>query len=223
MCATTTKIPRALTSLISTFLAVRSNSLYPEKKYTNDRDGLRGAVCRSRNSSINNPRSSRMGAQVYTRWYSRYAIRAPHTPAHTAIRCHPRACCACTCNTHTHVASSFTEKAREPAARAGSLARSRDGLSDLHARQVQRASRCITCLIHVSRIPGVTIPADFHNATRASHRAPPRRAVPCRAAERIRPGSAVVFFGVRDRSPGVYAPLSIALNACHQRARAGRS
>lgn len=109
----------------------------------------------------------------------RYALRTrPHT-----LQC-ARVLCVHVQHTRTrhlvvHRKSSETGRAR---ALAGSLARSRDGLSDLHARQVQRASRCITCLIHVSRILGVTIPADFHNATRAPHRAPPCRAVPQRGS-----------------------------------------
>lgn len=137
------------------------------------------AVCRSRNSSINNtlpPRES-TGAQVLADTRDmRYALRTrPHTlhnpltQSARVVRAHAA---------HAHIAASFSEKARKPAA----LARSRDGLSDLHARQVQRASRCITCLIHVSRIPGVTIPADFHNATRAPHRTAPRRVMPQRGS-----------------------------------------
>ena len=106
---------------------------------------------------------------------------------------------------HAHAYTTFTEKARKPAALVRSLARSRDGLSDLHARQVQRASRCITCLIHVSRIPGVTIPADFHNATRAPHRAPQRRAVLCRREDPPRIGG--IFRRTRQIARSLRAPI----------------
>lgn len=106
----------------------------------------------------------------------------------------------------------LVEKARKPAS---PRSHARDGLSDLHARQVRRASESVYYVFNsrVSHIRRVTIPADFHNATRAP--VPWRGSAPRDRRRRV-------FFGARDRSPGpatvsgrVYAcPYRSRINAC---------
>lgn len=146
-----------------------------------------GAVCRSRNSSINNPGPS---PAERPRWHS---------------WCTPVGASRCKTRAHAHPLLLLSvEKARKPAS---PRSHARDGLSDLHARQVRRASESVYYVFNsrVSHTRRVTIPADFHNATRAP--------------ERFRAGG----FRPRDRRPYFSArQIAGCVYACPYRSRLTR-
>lgn len=146
-------------------------------RWKNAKRGSRGAVCRSRNSSINNPGPRQRAISMVLAIHALARTRA-RARQDALIRTHTRECARARAHSHLRdplrpPSSSSTKQTRKPAS---PRSHARDGLSDLHARQVRRASESVYYVFNsrVSHTRRVTIPADFHNATRAPEKVPPR-------------------------------------------------